>query len=309
MIEAEGVRLYQITSGKLRRYLSFENFVDFFKVWGAFWQAYWILLKEKPQVLFSKGGYVSLPVAWAAWARGIPVVTHESDLVPGLATRLIAKVARKVCVSFRESTNYFGSKAVWTGNPVRSEILQGDKQRGYALTGFTVSKQTILVMGGSQGARSINEVLEQILPELVKNLQVVHITGKHQLAFKSPNYFAAEFLKEELKDIYAISDLLVARAGAATLFELAAVSKPSILIPLGPPASRGEQLKNAELFSNQGAAFVIKPADLNAENLLKSITDLSSNEKLRQEMSQKIAKFYTKEAAHEIRKILEQYTK
>lgn len=291
LVREAGLKFYSIPSGKLRRYFAWETFGDFFKIIAGFFRSLFILMREKPDVLFSKGGYVSVPVAMTAWAFRIPVITHESDLVPGLATRIISKFAKKVCVAFRESEKYFPGKAVFTGNPVRKEILAGNKNIGYKLTGFSDKLPVLLVMGGSLGAKSINEALLQILPELNKSVQVVHITGKHALDYKHPNYFSAEFLGSELKDIYAISDLVVARAGAGTLFELAAVAKPSILIPLGPPASRGEQIKNAEIFAQQGAAVVIPQAEITPERLLQEIHDLLSDQTKRIDLAQKIKTF------------------
>ena len=279
--------------------------LDFGRILSGFFQALKILRHERPQVLFSKGGYVSVPVAYAAYLLKIPIITHESDLLPGLATKLIAKVARQVCVSFPETLKFFPRHGVLTGNPVRAEIKQGDAARAYKLSGLQESLPTVLIMGGSLGAKSINDAVLAILPRLLKLTQVVHITGTgHKLPYQAPGYFQREFLLNELKDLYQIADLVIGRAGANSIAELATLGKACLFVPLGPPASRGEQLSNAELLRAAGAAVVLPQAELTPDRLLQEIQDLLGDEQKLAELGEKIAKFARPEATREIAKIL-----
>lgn len=302
-----GFRSYQISSGKLRRYFSWQTFVDSFRILQAFFQALSILRKEKPDVLFSKGGYVAVPVAYAAYILKIPVITHESDLIPGLATKLIAKVSRKVCVSFPETVKYFTTKAVLTGNPVRNEILQGSAVEAYRLTGFSDTLATVLIMGGSLGAKSINDAVLAILPKLLKTAQVMHITGAgHKLPYKASGYFQREFVLQDLKHLYQIADLVLARAGANSIAELASLGKACLFIPLGPPASRGEQLANAEALQTAGAAVVLPQTELTPDRLLTEIQNLLGDERKCVELGARIQAFARPGASQLIVKLIQE---
>jgi len=248
-----------ITCGKLRRYFSFENFVDAFRVPLGFFQSLGIIRKFRPEVVFSKGGYVSVPVVLAARVLRVPVLAHESDVVPGLATRISAKVADKVLLSFEESKKYFKlddkfkDKFIVTGNPIRSEILKGVKEKGLKLCGFHKFKPVVLVMGGSLGAMQVNNIVWNCLPELLKKYQIVHITGKGNLKFglNKEGYKQFELLFDELKDVYAACDLIVTRGGANALAEVAALEKRAVVIPLGTASSRGDQIINAKFCSEK----------------------------------------------------------
>jgi UDP-N-acetylglucosamine--N-acetylmuramyl-(pentapeptide) pyrophosphoryl-undecaprenol N-acetylglucosamine transferase len=289
LLEPLGVEYRGIFCGKLRRYFSWQNFIDVFKTPIGFFQAFFALVRFRPQAVFCKGGYVSFPVAVAGWMARIPVILHESDVIPGLANRLSARFSRIICVSFEESRKYFPSKKVLvTGNPVRREIVRGNKEDGKTFTGLKENLPTILVIGGSQGANVINKAIFAALNELLEKYQIVHICGKDNLKGDEEisgflgsdsgkfahRYRAFDFVGAELKHLYALSDLIVSRAGANSLAEIAMLGKPSVLIPLGTKASRGDQIVNAEVFSKSHASVVIGEDELTAENLAAAIAKL-----------------------------------
>jgi UDP-N-acetylglucosamine--N-acetylmuramyl-(pentapeptide) pyrophosphoryl-undecaprenol N-acetylglucosamine transferase len=253
MIEKMGVDFEAISCGKMRRYFSWENFVDFFRVPMGVFQAYKILKEYNPMVVFSKGGYVSFPVTVAAFWLKIPVVLHESDVVPGLSNKLSMKFAKKICISYEETKNYlpkkFQKKCVMTGNPVRESIFGGNKEEGYKFTGMNDFRPIILVMGGSQGAEQINHLVRKSLDELLKKFQIVHITGRGNIdiGMHRTGYKQFEYLDEQLKDVYAVCDLIVTRGGANSLAEIALLKKKAVIIPLSK-GSRGDQLDNARVF-------------------------------------------------------------
>ncbi|MBD3270520.1 undecaprenyldiphospho-muramoylpentapeptide beta-N-acetylglucosaminyltransferase [Candidatus Peregrinibacteria bacterium] len=260
LIPEHGVKFEGIQCGKLRRYFSLENFVDFFRTIIGIWQSFWKVKKFNPKVVFCKGGYVSLPVAIGAWIARKPVIIHESDLVPGLANRIAAKFASVICVSFKESKKYLRSdKIIVTGNPVRAELADGKRDKGLKFAGLDGKKPVILVMGGSQGAGFINELIAKDFDELVKNFEIIHLCGQGKVNknLNSKNYFVAEFVKNEMKDLYAAADLIVTRAGANSLAEIEFLGKPAILIPL-IKGSRGDQVGNAEAFANENQVEIIK---------------------------------------------------
>lgn len=264
MVEAQGIEFYTIQSGKLRRYLSVQNVVDVFKVLIGFLQTLVLFVRRRPGVVFSKGGFVSVPVAAAAWVLRIPVVSHESDMTPGLATKLIAPLARKILFTFPDTKRHLPETALHVGSPVRAELFVGDRERGLQLCGFDPDEvlPTWLVMGGSLGAQRINEALKGILPWLTQRARVIHITGAGKaIGFASPRYKAFEFVREELKDIFAATDFVVSRAGANSIFEFLALRKPMLLIPL-EQGSRGDQVINAGAFEANGWAQVLREAQL-----------------------------------------------
>lgn len=275
LVTSRGIRFHTIATGKLRRYFSVQNALDVFKVLVGCVQAFFILLFNRPQVVFSKGGYVAVPVALAARVLGIPVVSHESDVTPGLATKIIAKFARRMIFTFPATGKHLGPSAVHTGTPVRRELFAGDVRAGLRLCGFNDDKRAvILVMGGSQGALKINQALEKILPALVKKYRIIHLTGAGKgLAFSDPSYKGFEFLKEELADVLALADVVVSRSGANSIFEFLALRKPMLLIPL-EEGSRGDQVLNAEEFLKSGWARVLREKDLTAERFLSDIESL-----------------------------------
>jgi len=260
LIKRIGINFQSILTGKYRRYFSFSNFIDFFKVpWGMF-QAYKILKKFRPNVVFSKGGFVSIPVVYAAKFLKLPIVIHESDVTPGLANKLASKKANILCLAHFESQRYFRSKInkVVTGNPIREMVLKGDKERGYQITGFNNKSPVILVMGGSSGAQHINDEMALAINDLVPDYQVLHICGKGKTEKAIPlsennrfKYRIYEYVEDELPDFYAISDLVITRAGANSLAEIEALNIPVIIIPIGKAASRGDQIMNAFLYQEK----------------------------------------------------------
>lgn len=273
-----GIPYYGIATGKLRRYFSLKNFSDPFKVLKGFAEAKDILKKIKPDVVFSKGGFVSVPVVRAAASLGIPCIIHESDMTPGLANKLCIPVAKKVCCNFPETYNLLPEgKAVLTGSPIREELATGSKYSGLDLCGFHNMKPVILVIGGSLGATNINYYVRKALPQLLERYQVVHLCGKDKvdnLMLDTPGYKQFEYVKEDLKDLFAVADIVVSRAGANAICELLALKKPNLLIPLPANASRGDQILNANSFLSQGFSMVLPEEDLEEDSLVKAIDAL-----------------------------------
>ncbi len=276
LIESYEIPYYGISSGKLRRYFDWKNFSDPFKVLKGYGQAISILKKLKPDVVFSKGGFVSVPVVMAAKHCKIPAIIHESDMTPGLANKLAIPSATKVCCNFPETLQYLPEgKAVLTGSPIRSELLKGDKVHALNFIGnFTAQKPTLMVIGGSIGSVVINDTVRKALPELLKEYQVVHLCGKGNLAPEldgTQGYVQYEYIKEELNDLFALADIVISRAGANAICELLALHKPNILIPLSAAASRGDQILNARSFEKQGFSYVLEEEKLTEETLLGAI--------------------------------------
>ncbi|HBB02481.1 TPA: undecaprenyldiphospho-muramoylpentapeptide beta-N-acetylglucosaminyltransferase [Candidatus Peregrinibacteria bacterium] len=269
-----GISFDGVHTGKLRRYFSINNFIDLFKIPMGLIQSYFILRRFKPDVIFSKGGYVSVPVVVAGRILKIRIVIHEADSVPGLATKICAKFADKICVTFPETCGLNPKKTITTGMPVRKMIFKGSVVEGHEITKIKNNRPTIMIWGGSLGASSINEAVWEILPRLLKNYNVIHITGRGKIGIKHvekhlENYYQVEYADKELPHLYAITDLVVGRAGASAVCEIAALNKPSLLIPLGTKISRGEQVTNADFMKTIGASEVIYPD----ENLAKSMTE------------------------------------
>lgn len=276
LVEKAGVPFVQIQTGKLRRYFSWENFLDIGRLaWGT-GQALLCLRKLKPDLVFSKGGFVSVPVAAAAWLLRIPVVSHESDLTPGLANKLIKPFCRLIFYAFPETANYLkGVGAVEAGIPVRSQLLAGSREEGRRLCGFdSIDRPTLLFMGGSSGAERINLALAEALPRLVEKFNIVHLSGKGKsLAFIHPRYKPFEYVNEGLEHLLALADAAVCRAGANSLFELRELAKPMLLIPL-EIGSRGDQVDNAKSFAKHGWALVLRETELDGTKLETSILEL-----------------------------------
>lgn len=269
---------YGISTGKFRRYLDPKNFTDPFRVIKGYTEARKILKEIKPDMVFSKGGFVSVPVVRAAASLGIPCLIHESDMTPGLANKLCIPVADKVCCNFPETLKLLPEKkAVLTGSPVREELFSGNKINALELCGFTANKPVIMVIGGSQGAASVNKVVREALPKLLEDFQVVHLCGKDKvdnLLLNTKGYKQFEYLKAELKDIFAMADVVISRAGANAICELLALNKPNILIPLPSSKSRGDQLLNARSFEAQGFSIVIDEDDLSDRLLVEKVQEL-----------------------------------
>lgn len=272
----ENVPYDPVTTGKLRRYFDLKNMKDPFKVVQGIWQAYWKIRRRKPDVIFSKGGFVSVPVILGGWLNRVPIIIHESDLTPGLANKIAMPFASKVCTTFPETNAHIkGDKGEYLGAIVREELFAGDRAKGIALCDFISSKPIILVMGGSLGSQKINQAIRHNLAELLQQYQIVHITGKGQIdesLLGKPGYKQFEYVSNELPDLMAMSDLVISRAGSNSIFEFAALHKPMLLIPLSRAASRGDQILNANSFQKQGLAEVLMEEDLNDETLLASVT-------------------------------------
>jgi len=281
LVEATGIPYHGISAGKLRRYMDAKNITDVFRVIRGFGNALSILRRIRPDIVFSKGGFVTVPVLAAARMLRIRSVSHESDLTPGLANRLSQPFTSKICVSFPETLAHLPvRKGVLTGSPIREELLQGDKEKGLKLCQWSPGgKPVILVTGGSQGAAAINGSVRELLPQLLRRYRVVHLCGKGNLSeLTLPGYAEFEYVTEGLADLYALADIVVSRAGANTLFELLAMRKPNLLIPLPLESSRGDQILNAESFVLQGFSMLLPEGKLTPERLLKDI-DLLYNER------------------------------
>lgn len=278
LIEDFDIPYYGISTGKLRRYFDPKNFSDPFRVIKGYGEARKILKEINPDIVFSKGGFVSVPVVRAAASRKIPCIIHESDMTPGLANKLCIPVAEKVCCNFPETLKDLPEdKAVLTGSPIREELAKGNKIAALDLCGFTANKPVIMVIGGSLGAANVNKIVRDSLPELLKDFQVVHICGKEKidnLLLNTQGYKQFEYLKSELKDVFAMADLVISRAGANAICELLALKKPNLLIPLGRSGSRGDQILNAKSFESQGFSIVLEEDDITETLLVEKVHEL-----------------------------------
>lgn len=281
LIEELGIDYYPISSGKLRRYFDLKNISDPFKVIKGYAQASKLLKKLKPDVVFSKGGFVTVPVVLAAKRRRIPAIIHESDMTPGLANRLCIPSAYKICANFPETLNHLPKgKAVVTGTPIRQELFDGNKEDGLKFSGLTDKKPVILVIGGSLGSVVVNNAVRSILPTLLEKFQIIHLCGKEKLDETLNNttgYVQYEYIQKELCDLMDCADLVVSRAGANAICEILALKKPNLLIPLSAASSRGDQILNAASFEKQGFSIVIKEEDLTPDLLNEKINELYDN--------------------------------
>lgn len=271
------VHYHAVKSGKLRRYFSWQNFTDPFRVVAGAVQSARLMGKLKPDVVFSKGGFVSVPVVFGAWLHHIPVVCHESDLTPGLANKLCRPFARKFATTFPECAAALGSKAEMTGTPLRPELFGGSRAKGLALLGFTGTKPVLLMMGGSLGAQSVNKVLRAALPDLLPRFDLCHICGKGNLAPElegTPGYKQLEFVDKELPDILATADLVLSRAGSNALCEFQALGKPMLLVPYPKGASRGDQILNAQSLEKRGLCRVLLQENLTRASLTAALNRL-----------------------------------
>lgn len=272
------VPYYGVATGKFRRYMDIKNISDPFRVMKGYGEAKKILKEIQPDVVFSKGGFVSVPVVRAAASLKIPCIIHESDMTPGLANKLCIPVAKKVCCNFPETKQSLPEeKAVLTGSPIREELARGDKVAALNLCGFSANMPTILVIGGSLGASAINTAVRNALPKLLDDFQIVHICGKDKidnLLLNTRGYKQFEYVKGELKDIFAMADLVISRAGANAICELLALRIPNLLIPLPTKSSRGDQILNAASFEAQGFSMVLEEDDMDENTLVDKIHEL-----------------------------------
>ncbi len=281
LIMKEGIEYFGIASGKFRRYHDWKNFSDPFRVMKGFAEAKKILKHIKPDVVFSKGGFVTVPVVFAAKSLKIPVIIHESDLTPGLANKLAIPRATYVCHNFPETANYLPeNKSRLSGCPIRQELFEGSREKGLEFLGFDGKKPVLMIIGGSTGAKAVNEGIRNALDEILKTFDVAHLCGKgmmdESLADKE-GYMQYEYLSEELRDVFAAADMIVSRAGANAICEILALRKPHLLIPLSRAASRGDQILNAKSFKKQGFSEVIEEEDITTDSLVKKILKVYNN--------------------------------
>lgn len=295
---AKDTKYIPISSGKLRRYLSFENLKDVFKVLKGILDARKVLKKEKPDLVFSKGGFVSVPVIIAAKSLKIPSIVHESDVTPGLANKISMKFANKMYTTFEETLKYVPKeKSDYIGAIIREDLRDGSKEEGYQLTGFNDQLPVLLVMGGSLGSKALNKAIRDNLDFLTKKYQIIHLTGKGHVdhSIKNDNYVQYEFVSNELMHFYAITDTVISRAGANAIYEFATLKLPMLLIPLGLDQSRGDQIDNAKIFEKNGYAKVLQEKDVNQSNLINQLDKLENE---REDIIDKMSHFkesYTKE--------------
>lgn len=281
LIEEKGIPYYGISSGKLRRYKSLKNLSDPFRVIHGYFQARKLMGKIKPDIVFSKGGFVSVPVVLAAAHKRIPVIIHESDMTPGLANKIAMRGAKKICCNFPETLKYLPeNKAVLTGSPIRKELLTGNRLEAAKLCGFNSLKPVILVVGGSTGAVKVNDAVRAILPSLLEDFQVVHLCGKGKTDASlnnTPGYVQFEYINEQMRDLFALADIVISRAGANAICELLALHKPNLLIPLSANASRGDQILNARSFKEHGYSMVMEEEEITPDKLLNAVHELYKN--------------------------------
>lgn len=281
LIEEFNIPYFGISSGKLRRYFDIKNFTDPFKVLKGYSEAAKLMKKIKPDVVFSKGGFVTVPVVIAAHRKKIPTIIHESDMTPGLANKLCIPSATKICCNFPETISHLPeSKANLTGSPIRAELLSGNKDEARKFCGFSDDKPVVLIIGGSLGAAAVNDAVRKILPQLLPKYNVIHLCGKGKLdeSLKgTAGYVQYEYIKKELADLFALADVVISRAGANAICELLALKKPNILIPLPAGASRGDQILNANSFKKQGFSEVIDEEKITDDLLLETINNVYNN--------------------------------
>jgi UDP-N-acetylglucosamine--N-acetylmuramyl-(pentapeptide) pyrophosphoryl-undecaprenol N-acetylglucosamine transferase len=275
LIARENIPFESIPAGKLRRYADIRNITDIVRIKLGFLKSLYLIARLRPDVVFSKGGFVACPVVWASWLLRVPVIVHESDISPGLANRLSLPFASRICYSFPETASLLpGSKAVETGIPVRKELLSGDAAAGRDRCGFTDVKPVLMVIGGSQGAQAVNGCLREALNVLLPRFNIIHCCGRGNLAAPRQGYAQFEYADRELADLFALADAVVSRAGATALFELLALRKPGLLIPLPLSASRGDQILNARSFASRGFSLVLPQEQMTPETLIRGIGNL-----------------------------------
>lgn len=293
-----------ISTGKLRRYFDLQNLKDFFLFLKGIWQAYFLIKKHNPQLIFSKGGFVSLPVCLAGAMQKKTIILHESDIAMGLANRIISRIAKRICLTFDQIPLKDHYKYVVTGTPVRPFLLKGKVKLTLEKLQFKKEKPILLVMGGSQGAQFINNLIFKNLKELLKKYQIIHLCGQgKQKLIKEVGYLGFEYVEEELADFYAIASLIISRAGANSLAEISAIGKPSLLIPL-PSAANNHQFKNAEFFSNQKAAIMLEESKLSDQIFLDKIDTILSNSDLQKEIQNNLQKLYNPKSTEQITNVI-----
>lgn len=305
LIKKERLIYHFISAGKLRRYFDFKNATDVFQIAAGFFQSFLLILRIRPDVVFSKGGFVSCPVVWASWLLGRPVIIHESDITPGLANKLSIPFAKKICYSFPETSHFLPSgKGVHTGLPVRQSLFGGDPAEGRKICGFSDDKPVLMVICGSQGSKIINASVEGALETLLERFNICHVVGKGGLTSERPGYKQFEYVTDELPHLFACSDLVISRSGATTLFELLSLKKPNLLIPLATNASRGDQILNAESFAKQGFSAVLAQDKMTPQTLSEAIKEAFSR---RDEMRNSMEKSGLKNGIESVTAVLKPY--
>ncbi len=304
IVAPRGVPYFGITGGKLRRYFSLENLLDAGRVFVGIWQAWRLLGRLRPDVVFSKGGFVAFPVVLAAWLRGVPVVVHESDFSPGLANRLSAPFTEVICTSFADTRiDGFDGVVVHTGSPVRRELLEGDASRGRARLGFDDARPVLLITGGSLGALDLNRTVAEALPQLLQRWQVVHVCGSgRELPQAQPGYAPFGYVDDGWGDMLACADLVVSRAGANAVFELLALRKLQLLVPLPATASRGDQIENAAYARAQGYCHVLRNEALSGDALVQALDDVWAD---REAFARRLSTFESPDAAECVTDIIQ----
>jgi len=315
----EDFKIQNIFSGKIRRYFSLQNFLDAgFNIPFGFFQSLYFMIINRPNMVFSKGGSGSISVAWAARILNIPLFIHESDSVPGLSNQMASKWAKKIFVSFPKTEYFDSSKIILAGNPVRSELLDGNMEEAKKLFDLTLEKPVILFYGGSQGAQALNDFVLQILNEILKDFEIIHATGmdnyKQVLSeaevvidknFEKYYHATAYMDEDKIKSAYKAADLIVARAGASSIFEIAALGKPSILVPL-PGAAQNHQAKNAYQYGQAGACIVLEQDNLTPNFFMEKVRSLFFRKEDLEKMSQEALRFSKPMAAKTVaREVLE----
>ncbi len=274
LTQNQPVIFHPIRAGKLRRYFSLKNLTDPFRVIGGYFDAKKVIRQVLPEAVFSKGGFVTVPVCAAGKRCGVPVVIHESDYTPGLANRLGMRYAKKVLVTFEDTLACAKGKGVFTGTPIRPAVFSGRRERGLAFLGFDGKKPVLLVMGGSQGASALNDAVRSALPALLERFDIAHLCGQGKLDEKRNNgqgYCQFEYLNDELPDVFAAAEVALSRAGANSIFEFLALSLPALLVPLPLAQSRGDQIQNAEYFKKRGYADVLLQENMTEKTLVAAL--------------------------------------
>ncbi|MDR2898780.1 MAG: undecaprenyldiphospho-muramoylpentapeptide beta-N-acetylglucosaminyltransferase [Clostridiales bacterium] len=310
LVQNCNIPYYGIDSGKMRRYFDIKNFTDIFRVIKGFGQALTLLKKINPDIVFSKGGFVTAPVVLAAKTLNIPVVLHESDITPGLANRINIPFSKAVCTSFPETKDHIKSKNVYlTGTPIRESLYGGNPAIGMSMCNFSMNKPVLLVMGGSLGSVKINTLLRESLNDLLKSYNIVHLCGKNNIdpeLTRKEGYAQFEYINEEFPHIFAMANIVISRAGANSIYELLALKKPNILIPLTRAQSRGDQILNAESFLKQGFSKVLYEENITAESFRLEIIDLYSN---REKYIETMDSSRLSDGVSEVTKVILRYTK
>ncbi|MDO4546738.1 MAG: undecaprenyldiphospho-muramoylpentapeptide beta-N-acetylglucosaminyltransferase [Clostridia bacterium] len=307
--EIGSVAYHPISVGKLRRYADVKNLTDPFRVVAGIDQSRRIIGKIKPNIVFAKGGFVSVPVVYAASMHRVPVLIHESDFTPGLANRLSKPFAKRVLCTFPEAAEAIGKKGTYAGTPLRPELFRGKRDVGLKLFKFSDDRPVLMVIGGSSGAQAINHALRKALPMLCGSFQILHVCGKGNVDSSfdgTPRYCQREYLNEELPHAYAAADIMLSRAGSNTLSEILALNKPSLLVPYPKGAGRGDQILNARSFEQRGFAKVLMQEDMTGDVLAKLIVDVYKN---RGSLIEAMEKEPSGDGLAEVLKYIHQYAK